>query len=183
MTWAIINGEKTHEVTLHEMNEKVDQGDIIYRKIIDIRADETGYSLGVKCHYKGLEIVKEFINDIANNKLKQIKRTKQVELNGNFYSRSQNPLDKYWNNFETMNEVERISRGIFLGPNNGKWGYPKVLYEGIEYIILKHNFRKEEVITRDQKNTLEGGNLVYFYKDGIMEAKVERTGNGSERMA
>ena len=82
-------------------------------------------------------------------------------MNGNFYSRSQNPLDKYWNNFETMNEVERISRGIFLGPNNGKWGYPKVLYEGIEYIILKHNFRKEEVITSDQKIPWKVG-TVYF---------------------
>ena len=81
-----------------------------------------------------------------------------------------------------MNEVERVSRGIFLGPNNGKWGYPKVLYEGNEYIILKHNFRKE-VIVNDQKSSLVGGNLVYVYKDGIMEAKVERTGNGSERMA
>ena len=60
-----------------------------------------------------------------------------------------------------MNEVERISRGIFLGPNNGKWGYPKVLYEGIEYIILKHNFRKEEVITRIKKY-LGRWELVYF---------------------
>ena len=43
--WALLNGEKFSAITVHKMDEKLDNGPIIKQKIIDIDSNATLYSL------------------------------------------------------------------------------------------------------------------------------------------
>lgn len=64
--WAIIDGEKTTGITIMQMDEGLDTGDIILKKEIEIAADETGGSLhdrlaelGGVALLEALELIKE----------------------------------------------------------------------------------------------------------------------------
>ena len=46
--YAIMNGEKTHGVTFHFMNEGIDSGDILHQKMFPIDENDTGKSLYMK---------------------------------------------------------------------------------------------------------------------------------------
>jgi len=56
---AIINGEKTHGVTMHFMDEDIDSGDVIIQKSVPISGTDTGKDLYFRCVDVGLEIFKE----------------------------------------------------------------------------------------------------------------------------
>ena len=43
--WAIINGEKVTGITYHYMNEKFDDGNIIFQKSVNILKNDTAYTL------------------------------------------------------------------------------------------------------------------------------------------
>lgn len=51
--WAIADGKKVTGVTIQQMNEGVDTGDIISRKEVEINPDETGESLFNRLMYEG----------------------------------------------------------------------------------------------------------------------------------
>mgnify|MGYP001281321862 CR=1 FL=1 len=61
--WAIIKGEAWTGITIHEMNETVDTGDILYQKSIEISPFETGYSLYHKCVSEFICVFDDFFSD------------------------------------------------------------------------------------------------------------------------
>jgi methionyl-tRNA formyltransferase len=67
--WSIINGDKTTELTLHRINEKIDQGQLIstYKIEIDLEKDD---ALSVKNRLEnGLPILLENLNAFLNKKI------------------------------------------------------------------------------------------------------------------
>jgi methionyl-tRNA formyltransferase len=57
--WAIINGEKSHGVTMHYMDPGVDSGDIIGQLMVDIEPCDTGFTLYRKCERAGVELLRK----------------------------------------------------------------------------------------------------------------------------
>ncbi|MBL7156536.1 MAG: hypothetical protein ISS92_00090 [Candidatus Omnitrophica bacterium] len=71
--WALVNNEKTTAVTLHYINEKIDQGNIIVQLDIDIDHDDTLCSLLAKNKLKGLDVLIMGIDCIRRGRVKTIK--------------------------------------------------------------------------------------------------------------
>ena len=61
-SWAIINGEKFTGITFHYMTDKIDSGNIIFQKKINITKNDTAYSLYLKQLYITLKQLKYLIN-------------------------------------------------------------------------------------------------------------------------
>ena len=66
--WAIINGDKSSGVTVIRMNEKMDEGDIILKREVDIDEDDTNITLSEKLSGLGAKVLLEVIDSIENGK-------------------------------------------------------------------------------------------------------------------
>jgi amino acid adenylation domain-containing protein len=73
-SWAILNGEKFHGITWHKIDEGIDTGDIIEQAKIPIDANETAFSLNLKCTEKAYELFQSVIEKIESNALKAEKQ-------------------------------------------------------------------------------------------------------------
>lgn len=65
--WAIYDGKEYTGVTIQQMNEGVDTGDIISSVRVDIAGDETGESLFSKLKDAGADLIVETLIQIGNN--------------------------------------------------------------------------------------------------------------------
>lgn len=66
--WAIADGQKITGVTIQQMNEGVDTGDIITSVTTEISSDETGESLFNKLMYAGEELIVSTLDLIGEGK-------------------------------------------------------------------------------------------------------------------
>ena len=74
--FPIVNGEEYSGGTIHWMSEGVDNGDIIERRIVPIRPNETGYSLFVKINDVLFRLIAENLNDIIRGVAKCVPQSK-----------------------------------------------------------------------------------------------------------
>ena len=74
--WAVLNGDKTTGVTIMYLNEKMDSGDIITQKEVEIGEDETSGELWSRLSKIGAELLVETVKNISEG---IIKRTPQPE--------------------------------------------------------------------------------------------------------
>lgn len=63
--WAIIDGEKETGVTIMRMDEGLDTGDMLTKKVVLIEDDETGGSLFDKLSQAGAELLSETLTTLA----------------------------------------------------------------------------------------------------------------------
>ena len=64
-TWAILDGQPTHAVTWHEMTAAVDGGRILLQEPIEIRDDDTAFSLGARCMQTGVSSFRMLVAMLA----------------------------------------------------------------------------------------------------------------------
>lgn len=69
INWAIINGEKKSGVSVFRLVEKMDAGDIILDKEVDIKKEDNAITLGEKLSEAGAGILVEAVNLIEKNKV------------------------------------------------------------------------------------------------------------------
>lgn len=69
---AIINGENKTGMSIMYMNEKMDEGDILYQKQIDIDINDTSSSLFVKMSNLALDMLLEFVPKIFTGDINPI---------------------------------------------------------------------------------------------------------------
>ena len=63
--WAILNGEASHGITWHLIEDGVDEGRIVTQEVFDIAADETAFTLNAKCYAAGVESFGRVIEAMA----------------------------------------------------------------------------------------------------------------------
>lgn len=68
INWAIINGEKKTGVSVFRLVEKMDAGDIILDKEVDIKEEDNAVTMAEKLSEAGAKILVEAINLIEKNK-------------------------------------------------------------------------------------------------------------------
>lgn len=115
--WSIIDGEKTTGVTIMQMDEGLDTGDIILKKEVEIAPDETGGSLHDKLAEIGTEALLEAI---ALMKRGEISRTPQGETTTHYAYMLNKKMGKIDFN-RPAEEIERLVRG--LNPWPGTYAY------------------------------------------------------------
>jgi len=113
-TWAIINEEKKHGVTLHKVTPGIDDGNIIAQSTIDIATDETALSLNLKCSESLLSIFQEVISKIEVGK--PLTTLKQNLANRTYYSSKVTPTNYgIINGVENLKVLSRLARSLDFG--------------------------------------------------------------------
>jgi len=63
--WALIDGEKTHGITWHLIDDGVDTGDILVQRSVDIAPEDTALTLNTKCYEAGLTSFPDLLSELA----------------------------------------------------------------------------------------------------------------------
>lgn len=81
--WALRFDEKTTAVTVHDLSDKLDNGDILNQREIAISPEETWDSLVRKSKAMGVDILVETIKQIKNN---SVTRRKNPDEQATYFS-------------------------------------------------------------------------------------------------
>ena len=119
--WAVINGEEKSGVTIMQMDEGVDTGDILYRKEIFLDKEETGETLFAKLSVLGAKAIVEALKMLEEGKLVPVKQKEEEATHTTMLHKSMGRID--WNKNAPM--LERLIRGLNAWPSaytgiNGK---------------------------------------------------------------
>lgn len=111
--WAVINGEEETGVTIMQMNEGLDTGDIMTKVSVKLDKQETGGSLFDKLMYEGAKLCVETLTKIENNEITKIPQDDSKAT----YTKK---LDKTLGNIDFSMpaiEIERLIRGLNPWPS------------------------------------------------------------------
>jgi natural product biosynthesis luciferase-like monooxygenase protein len=67
--WALINGEREHGVTWHEIEAGADRGRILASRTFTVNEDETVFGLNAQCYQAGLESFGELMENLEAGRL------------------------------------------------------------------------------------------------------------------
>ena len=111
--WAVLNGEKTSGVTIMQMNEGLDTGDMIAQREIELEPKETGDSLFEKLARIGAELLVETLDKIEQG---EVRPAAQPEESPTPYARMITKADGRidWN--RDAASIERLVRGMNSWP-------------------------------------------------------------------
>jgi amino acid adenylation domain-containing protein len=112
-TWAIINQEKVHGVTWHQISSGIDEGDIVLQKVIIIEPNESAHSLNIKCTEACLELFQSLLSAIERDNLSVTNQDLSLKT---YYGCSE--LPKYYglvNHFKSYEEIARYARALDFG--------------------------------------------------------------------
>jgi len=121
INWAIINGEKQTGVSIIQMNEKMDAGDIIAQSTIDIDQEDTSIALRAKMAELGSQLLMETLKAIEENKCSL---TPQKEAEVSFAPKLRKEMGTIdWT--KSAVEIHNLVRGLLPWPSattyfNGK---------------------------------------------------------------
>ncbi len=121
INWAIINGEKETGVTTFFLQEKVDTGNIILQKRIEIAPDETAADLSKKLSRLGADAVVETLQRISNGTVDPVEQDNMLATKAPKLFRDNTKID--W--AKSADDVNNFIRGLAERPTawttfNGK---------------------------------------------------------------
>lgn len=111
--WAVINGEKESGVTIQQMAEGIDTGDILLKRSLLLDEKETGGSLYDKLSGLGADLIVEALRDIEAEKLQPEKQNEECSTHVGKITKSMGLID--WN--KSAKELERLIRGLNPWPS------------------------------------------------------------------
>ncbi len=112
--YAILNGDKITGVTVINMNEQVDAGDILAQKEYEMKPDETTESLLTELNKLGGEIIIPVIEDYINEKADPKKQDESKATFTKRMSKSDGQIDV--DNPPAKDKLDRIIRAYFPWP-------------------------------------------------------------------
>ena len=119
--WAVINGEEKSGVTIMQMDEGLDTGDILLQEEIPLEANETGESLYNKMAKLGGTLLVKALPMIEAGTLTPIKQDDEASTYASMLKKEMGNID--WN--MPADKIERLVRGLNSWPGaytfmNGK---------------------------------------------------------------
>lgn len=112
--WAVINGEKKSGVTIMQMAEGLDTGDILTREEIALAPDETGGSLFERLRDLGAELLVRTLNQLGTG---EIHPERQPEESPTAYARMITKADGRIDWSMPAVKIERLVRGLNPWPS------------------------------------------------------------------
>ena len=148
--WSIINGDSKTGITIMYMNEKMDEGDILYQKEIDILDSDNVETLHDKLSELGSNMIIEFLPKLESGDINPIKQNNEEATYGYNVSREDEHLDFNKTSKEVFNKI----RGLNPWP---------VAYTSLDGKVFKvYNSR-----ISDSKPDGTNGEITNIYPDGI----------------
>lgn len=121
--WVIINGEEKAGVTIMQMDEGLDTGDMLLVGSLDLAADETGESLHDKLSQLGADLIVEALDKLAKGELTRTPQPEGDLFYAKMLSKDMGNID--WN--KSAVETERLIRGLCPWPGTYSYLEGKVL--------------------------------------------------------
>ena len=121
INWCIINGEEETGVTIMQMDEGVDTGDILATVKVKIADDETAESLFEKLSKAGAELIVDTLPKLERGEITPVKQNDTESSHTKMMRKSLGEID--WS--KSAVEIERLVRGLNSWPSaytyiNGK---------------------------------------------------------------
>lgn len=110
--WAIINGEKESGVTIMQMNEGLDTGDMLTKAVVPIEKEDTGDSLHDKLMEAGARLVVETLPLIECGDVRPQPQKEEDSCYAKMLQKSLGRID--WT--KDAEELERLVRGLNSWP-------------------------------------------------------------------
>ena len=131
--WALLNGETTHGVTWHRIENGVDEGNILAQRAVDIAPGETALTLNTKCYAAALDSFGEVIAALAEG---QAEGVVQDLSQRSYYARDQRPEAAARIDFSRdVSEVKRLVQALDHGDYWNPLACPK-LDTGAELLLV-----------------------------------------------
>jgi UDP-4-amino-4-deoxy-L-arabinose formyltransferase/UDP-glucuronic acid dehydrogenase (UDP-4-keto-hexauronic acid decarboxylating) len=124
-SWAIYNGEETHAVALHWMDDGIDTGPVAWMEWFALSDADTGLAVSAKCVRHGVPLVLKLVQTAALDP-SSIPRTEQ-DLSRRRYFRSHPPQGGRIEWSRSAAEIIRFVRAADYGPFDSPWGHPRTL--------------------------------------------------------
>lgn len=166
-SWAIMNCEKKHGITWHIIEEKLDTGNILVQKEIEIEDGETAVSLNMKCFQAAIEGFYELIDSIISGNLVGFP---QNISNRTYYGKWKKPKLASLINWNKKNEeILNFVNSLDFGEYDNTLAVPKITYKG-KYYIVKEISRSEKSDMKQAPGFAieQDGILVVSTKDGML---------------
>lgn len=112
VNWAIINGEKITGITTMLMDKGMDTGDMLLKKEIEIRDDDTSVTLSERLSVMGAELLLETISGYINNRIKPVKQNDDDATYAPMLKKEHGLIDWSKSAFDIRNQI----RGLLPWP-------------------------------------------------------------------
>lgn len=137
--WAILNGDKKTGVTIMYLNEKMDAGDIIVQKEVEIGEDETTGDLWNRLSGLGAKLLLQVVNNISIGKIERTEQPEEFTL-APMLNKEMAKIN--WNEKDVA-QIKNLVRG--LNPIMGTYSF----IEDTKYKFWKlNNITLEELIEK-----------------------------------
>ena len=110
--WSVINGDSETGVTIMQMAEGVDTGDMLYQKAIPINIDDTAESMFNKLSDLGGEMIAEALDMLEKGELTAEKQDEALATHAPMLDKSISEID--WH--KPALEVHNLVRGLYSWP-------------------------------------------------------------------
>ena len=148
--WSIINGDSKTGITIMYMNEKMDEGDILYQKEVEILDSDNVESLHDKLSELGSNMILEFIPMLEAGQFTPIKQNNEEATYGYNVTREDEHLDFNKTSREVFNQI----RGLNPWP---------VAYTNLDGKVFKVYSSR----ISDKNPSGVNGEITHIYSDGI----------------
>lgn len=137
--WAVINGEEKTGVTIMQMDEGVDTGDILYQKEIKLDEKETGESLFEKLAVLGAEAIIEALTLLPAGKLARTAQCEEKATHTGMIHKDMGEID--WS--MSAEKLERLVRGL------NSWPSAFTFWEGKQLKIWESDVCKDGELSEE----------------------------------
>ena len=134
-SWAIYHGERTHAVTLHWMEPRIDTGAIAYAASFEIGEDDTALGISLRCVSEGLPLVSRLLEAAARDPA-SIPALPQ-DLSRRRYFGREVPDEGRIDWRRPAREIVRFVRACDYLPFPSPWGQALTRLEGGDLGVLK----------------------------------------------
>ena len=123
--WALMEGQTTHAVTWHVMTSRVDGGDLLKERTVEVAGNDTALTLNARCYEAGIDSFRELLGELESD---GVVRRKQDVTGRRFYSRRKRPPGACvvcWD--QDAETVVAFVNALDFGSYANPLGLPKVL--------------------------------------------------------
>jgi methionyl-tRNA formyltransferase len=134
-SWAIYEGERSHGVTLHWLDEGIDTGPIAWQERFDVESTDTGLALSGKCVRLGVPLLLRLAT-VAATDARLIPREQQ-DLSRRKYFSAGPPAEGRFDWAQPADAILRFVRAADYSPFDSPWGHPRAQLAGMNVGVAK----------------------------------------------
>lgn len=181
--WAIFNGETSHGVTWHEVEQGIDAGAVFQQEHFAIPEGATTASLNEVCFHFGIQCFAKLIRKIEARTLSAIPQS--VDAGARYYgAKDVLPNDGYIDWRESAESILRSIRSADWGPLHNDFGRVKIYLAQSQSLLVRNAERLEVNSPFEAGTVLEiaDGSMTVQAKDAALRFTFEGAPPGAEML-